>query len=581
MKLFQIFLASLVIPILAWQPFVTEAVAQWSTNPTINNAICTDYYDQRQPQIISDGSGGAIICWNDKRNGRNGTYNDEVYAQRIGSNGNVLWTTNGIKVTPANVWSYTYSMCIDGNGGAFISWHDIVDSNSVCLQHINASGALMWDTSGVFICSTTLSQQIVPKIASDGNGGAIIAWGDTRNGGTNNEDLYVQRVNGAGVAQWSANGMPVVNATGFQGGSMQITSDGNGGATVAWEDQRSVTRVEIYAQKVDAAGAIQWDSSGVLVNSVNGGSLSPQLISDQGGAIICWVDRRNGITDRNIYAQKVSAGGLAQWTANGVAVCAASNNQDSPQLTSDGNGGAIFTWNELGTGIADPNVYAQRVNASGIVQWATNGIGVCLAAGGQGFPRLSSDGNGGAVLTWQDARTNNVQDIYAQRIESSGTSLWINDGVAVSTATFGQTYPSILNDGTGGTILTWTDFRGDINGQRNDIYAQRLNADGTLGVATGVIGNDHSLPKTVTLEQNYPNPFNPVTTISFSLPSESFVSLKIYDALGREVSNLLAEELASGTYSLRWNAAGFASGVYFCRLEAGSFVADRKLVVLR
>jgi hypothetical protein len=83
------------------------------------------------------------------------------------------------------------------------------------------------------------------------------------------------------------------------------------------------------------------------------------------------------------------------------------------------------------------------------------------------------------------------------------------------------------------------------------------------------------------LMQNYPNPFNPATTISFSIPSKSFVSLNIFDALGREVSSLLSEELSAGKYSQQWDAAGLSSGVYFYRLQAGSFVETKKLLVVR
>lgn len=83
------------------------------------------------------------------------------------------------------------------------------------------------------------------------------------------------------------------------------------------------------------------------------------------------------------------------------------------------------------------------------------------------------------------------------------------------------------------------------------------------------------------LGQNYPNPFNPATKITFTLPEKSFVTLNVYDALGREASNLVNGEMFPGTYSRQWNAAGLSSGIYFYRLEAGSFIETRKLVLLR
>ncbi|MGC8654791.1 MAG: T9SS type A sorting domain-containing protein, partial [Candidatus Kryptoniota bacterium] len=90
-----------------------------------------------------------------------------------------------------------------------------------------------------------------------------------------------------------------------------------------------------------------------------------------------------------------------------------------------------------------------------------------------------------------------------------------------------------------------------------------------------------NLPQDFQLEQNYPNPFNPATNISFSIPSKSFVSLKVFDALGREVATLLSEELPPGMYSQQWNAQGFPSGVYFYRLQAGSFTDTKKLILIK
>jgi hypothetical protein len=89
-----------------------------------------------------------------------------------------------------------------------------------------------------------------------------------------------------------------------------------------------------------------------------------------------------------------------------------------------------------------------------------------------------------------------------------------------------------------------------------------------------------AVPNEFVLCDAYPNPFNPSTNISFSVPSNSFVSLKVFDALGREVSNLVAEELAAGTYERQWNAANVPSGIYFYRLQAGEFVETKKMILL-
>ena len=89
------------------------------------------------------------------------------------------------------------------------------------------------------------------------------------------------------------------------------------------------------------------------------------------------------------------------------------------------------------------------------------------------------------------------------------------------------------------------------------------------------------IPNTFTLNQNYPNPFNPSTTISFSLPTKEFVTLKIYDALGKEVITLVNEELNAGSYKNDWNAGNLSSGVYFYRLQAGIYNETKKLLLLK
>jgi hypothetical protein len=89
------------------------------------------------------------------------------------------------------------------------------------------------------------------------------------------------------------------------------------------------------------------------------------------------------------------------------------------------------------------------------------------------------------------------------------------------------------------------------------------------------------IPAKYELRQNFPNPVNPTTTISFDIPTRSIVSLKIFDMLGREVSTLVYGEMQAGRYTRQWNAANLASGVYFYRLSAGSFVQTKKLLLVK
>ena len=101
------------------------------------------------------------------------------------------------------------------------------------------------------------------------------------------------------------------------------------------------------------------------------------------------------------------------------------------------------------------------------------------------------------------------------------------------------------------------------------------------GLITSVEQISSSLPTEYRLEQNYPNPFNPGTTIEFSLPHSCYVTLTLYNTLGEKVATLIDENRSAGRYSVKWNPEGLATGIYFYRLQAGSFVQSKKLVVLK
>jgi hypothetical protein len=99
--------------------------------------------------------------------------------------------------------------------------------------------------------------------------------------------------------------------------------------------------------------------------------------------------------------------------------------------------------------------------------------------------------------------------------------------------------------------------------------------------ATGVAVASPVSPAAYTLYQNYPNPFNPATMINYDLPAASSVRIAVYDIIGREVAVLVNEKMEPGNHSTTWNAQGFASGVYFCRIQAGAFSAVNKLVLMK
>ncbi len=96
-----------------------------------------------------------------------------------------------------------------------------------------------------------------------------------------------------------------------------------------------------------------------------------------------------------------------------------------------------------------------------------------------------------------------------------------------------------------------------------------------------LLNSDNDLPKEFSLKQNYPNPFNPETNIQYDLPSDNFVSIKIFDITGKEITTLVNEFKTAGRYSIGFNGSNLASGIYYYKIEAGNFTQVRKMILLK
>jgi hypothetical protein len=314
----------------------------------------------------------------------------------------------------------------------------------------------LWQPDGIRVSYLT-QRQYYPVIAADGAGGAIIAWRQQSG------ELRAQRLDGAGVAQWGANGVVVCTQ---ETSGPSIISDGAGGAFVAWPDERFFGDTsQLYAQRIGPDGTAQWTTDGVLVCAL-AAVQSPSIVLDGAGGVIVSFNRSG-----NIFAQRLTPNGSAVWITDGVALCTANKNQYAPHIVADGVGGAIVSWDDQRIG---SQIYAQRISATGSLQYATNGNLVCSGSGAQSGNAIISDGAHNAIITWQDDR-NGAYDIYAQRLYPNGSTQWAPDGVPVCTATQAQAYPEIISIGPAESIIVWEDQR---DGAAHKLYAQRLDAAG-------------------------------------------------------------------------------------------------------
>ncbi len=516
-----------------------------------NTATCTAANDQQEVRMVTDGQGGAILAWDDVRVDGQ---NGDIYAQRLDHAGVAQWTANGIGICTQAGNQTAVSIADDGAGGAIMVWNDWRSGNrDIYAQKVDAAGAVQWTANGVAAVVKPSDQQDA-KVISDDAGGAIFVWQDSAAGGF---DVYAQRIGSAGTAMWAAGGVAICTAANDQV-NPRLETDGAGGAIITWQDKRGGNDYDIAAQRVDASGTVQWTANGIVVATLVGTQSNPKIEPDgAGGVYICWQDKRTGNFD--VYAQRVNSAGAVQWTANGVALCTNAGSQSALDMTAKGGiDGAIIAWKDDRAGLGD--IYARRISAAGVPQWAANGIVVASGGGPELKPNIIGDGSGNAIIVWQDSSAGNW-DVMSSKVDGNGTILW---NVAISTAAGSQTNPKNVEDGAGGAIYAWQDKRNTLD---FDIYAHHINAFGTITAAT-----ERSPTLAAMLA---PNPFSSTTTLSTRQPLVD-ATIRIYSAMGQLVKQL--EHVRGKAVSL--DRAGLENGCYFLSITQGaSRVASSRLIV--
>jgi hypothetical protein len=204
-------------------------------------------------------------------------------------------------------------------------------------------------------------------------------------------------------------------------------------------------------------------------------------------------------------------------------------------------------------------------------------VAVCTAAGFQKDQAIVADESGGAIVTWEDSRSGN-DDIYAQRVNASGVGQWTPNGVALCSAAGTQLSPKIASDGTGAAVVAWQDQRGAQF--TDDIYAQRVLARGTTDIG------DTPAISGLTVLQNHPNPFRATTALRIRLGVASDISIEMFDVTGRRVRTQQLARQTAGWRTIPWDGRGdsgqlLSSGVYWCRVTANGTMVTNRMVIAR
>ena len=547
-----------------------------------------------------DGAGGAIVTWTDGATGA-----VDLFAQHVLASGELdpAWPATGraLLLDPLalnkTVGTQVHPVIVsDGAGGAIVAWQDGRDNPptvGVFAQHVLANGQVdaRWPANGAALCAIP-GPRTALAITSDGAGGAIVTWMDGRSGATG-LDIFAQHVLVSGVVdpRWPVDGAPVCVVNGRQA-EPKLDADGAGGALITWFDPRSVVSgFDIFVQHMLASGIADpaWPANGLGLCTAPGAQIQPAIVSDHqapaggvSGAIVAWDDNRN--VDPNIFAHHVLASGVPDpaWPVNGLGLAIVLNDQEHAIIVSDGGSGAIVAWEDQRTPVH--TMYAQHVRVTGSVdpRWPATGLALSTRPTEQSGGVIAADGQGGAIIAWQDVGQGAGVDIFAQHVLAPGVldSAFPAAGLAIAALATTENTPSIVAageetpGGPSGAIVTWTGFRTDTTA---NIFALQLT---TLIETTDV---DDPGRARIRFARPSPNPARGSLTLQFTLPQATGIELAIFDAGGRRVRTLVSGEQASGPHAIGWDlrderGRAVGAGLYFARLQADGERLTQKFV---
>jgi hypothetical protein len=439
------------------------------------------------------------------------------------------------------------------------------------------------------------------SVEQTSDGGYIIT-GYTNSFGAGESDVWLIKTDTNGDTLWTKT---FGDSLFDEGHSVQQTTDG-GYIIVGMTFTYGIGSSDVWLIKTDAKGDTLWTKT--FGGNLNDWGNSIRQTTDAGYIMTGRTKSWRGFFTGYIWLIKTDANGDTLWTktfgqGEGLSV----------QQTSDS--GYILT----GRSFSSPSkVWLIKTNSSGDTLWTRT-------YGGEFGSSVKGTTDDGFIITGSTESVSGYEDVYLIRTNANGDILWTHTwggyrddfGNSVQQTIEGgfiltgrkdignRPYPSsagiwlIKTDNNGDTL--WTDTFGGGFGESGNSVLQTLDNGYIIAGTTtsrGSGGSDVCLIRVAPdvsviekntqtslddyeLKQNYPNPFNPNTNVEFSLSNSGYVTLKIYNLLGEEVATLFSESIKAGNHTYTWDASGFASGVYYYRIEAENFVETRKMIYLK
>jgi hypothetical protein len=557
--------------------------------------------DKFSPAVSQNLPNTAVVVWKDYSNSKNGN----LFAQRVFTNGNLLWEKRGVQVTPDYPEVIDYSVCSDKNGNVYISYVAKADEfgsgYKLILQKLNVNGQFEDDINGILV-DNSLSRKNTSNIIADNEGGAFLFWLENQN---NKSILFAQHIDSTGKLLWGKTAIALSNSNQTVL-SYSVQKSDFSAIYLAWQIQKS--EKEIYHQLLSFNGKMLWGQGGKIATNKKGNKTNPQVLTADSTIILSWTNEIN--KDKDIFIQKFNIKGMHRWKDD-VAVIQLPRDQFGQKILSDGKGGAIVAWIDKRLESVRPDIYAQRISSAGKQLWGSLGIAIASHNNSEkSYPSIISDLRGGVVAIFKEIRESKGE-IYAQKIFNTGTyvsqiiglnAVLNGDSVKVSwysaNESFGTNYDIERTVQTENGSSQWSVKgnikSGNLSSTKYYEFLDRPNESGTLFyrvVQKDNLGNIQPSDVArveffeskgkISLGQNSPDPFSDATTILFYLSEPTWIKFEFFNSHIEMIKELDRQIYPKGENKIVFSGKDLPVGVYFYRVQSDDFVEVRKMVLTR
>ena len=445
----------------------------------------------------------------------------------------------------------------------------------------------LWSTDGVSL--NPQNDQRNAFLVDLGGVGVGCYWSESRNF-LSGFDIFFQSLNPEGEPQLSSGGVAVAESNGDDYIQAVIPAPDGISFLIFWvEEVWPASRLKYNRVQLNGQVSTGWPPNGFSLSnqSIGADNLSVKKISDSDGVLAVW-NQEGNFSD--IYAQKISWDGEAQWENNGVPISISDNDQSAISFDIDENGSSAFiVWEDYRNG-SNYNIIGREIDlSSGPIG---NEIYFSSDTTSQQKPLVKSVASGEYIVVWEDARGYynndplliNGVDLYGSAyVVGSGRTTGI-DGIPISIEYHDQKKPSITKYSGGDHLLHWIDLRSSGKEDLANYYAKIIRRPDILK------SNDKydtsNLPNTFSVHAVYPNPFNGKVKFDFSVDAPELVTFNVYDITGRMIVDELIMSSSKGYHQVSWDGRNkygdlVSSGIYYYTFTLPEKIVRGKLTYLK